>query len=250
MFTEEEFAEKFQLIMKILLSEAQLVPPKHPRAVLLGGQSGAGKTMLHEVCLKKMDGGGLVINGDDYRSYHPRFQELYAEDGLEVATQTASWTGKMVEELIKALSHMGYNLVIEGTMRTFQVPMQTARFLKSRGYDVSLAIMAVKPEISFISCQIRHELMRIAGTTPRATDPSHHNRIVADIIENLRVLEQSHLFKEICLYSRSKTLLFPNENEVKSATEVLREVLFGEWTIEERQHYAFLQSKLDSMGIS
>ena len=94
----------------------------------------------------------------------------------------------MVEALVKALSSARYNLVVEGTLRTSQVPLDTAALLRGKGYRVSLALMAVKPEISLVSCQIRYELMRMAGTTPRATDPAHHNKIVADIVQNLGVL--------------------------------------------------------------
>ena len=69
--------------------------------------------------------------------------------------------------------------------------------------------MAVKPEISLVSCQIRYELMRIAGTIPRAVDPKHHDRIVRDIVSNLSALEQSGLFDEVRLFSRTRECLYP-----------------------------------------
>ena len=67
----------------------------------------------------------------------------------------------MTEALVDHLSRFGYNLVIEGTLRIAEVPMRSAKLLRERGYDVSLALMAVKPEISLVSCQIRYEEMRI-----------------------------------------------------------------------------------------
>ncbi|MEI3308579.1 MAG: zeta toxin family protein [Eggerthella lenta] len=114
----------------------------------------------------------------------------------------------MVEAIVDALSIMGYNLVIEGTLRTSEVPLKTARLLRDRGYSVSLALMAVKPEISLISCQLRYEQMRIAGTEPRAVDPAHHLSIVKSIVGNLKVLEESGMFDDIGLYSRSEQCLF------------------------------------------
>ena len=60
----------------------------------------------------------------------------------------------MVEELVDQLSRLKYNLVVEGTLRTADVPLGTARLLRERGYGVSLALMAVKPEISLLSCQL------------------------------------------------------------------------------------------------
>ncbi|WP_080799651.1 zeta toxin family protein [Arabiibacter massiliensis] len=246
-FSEEEFVREFQSITKRLVLESRCAPSAHPQAVLLGGQSGAGKTALHELCVKGFKGGGIVINGDEYRSRHPRFAELDARYGPEAVAHTAAWAGQMVEALVKSLSTIRYNLVVEGTLRTSQVPLQTAALLRGKGYRVSLALMAVKPEISLLSCQLRYELMRLAGTTPRATDPAHHNKIVADIVENLGVLEASGLFDEIRLYSREKELLFPVEGEGRAAAEALADVLFGPWTSEELEHRAFLQAKLDAL---
>ena len=156
----------------------------------------------------------------------------------------AAWASQMTEALIDEFSLASFNLVIEGTLRTSEVPIRTARLLRKRGYDVSLALMAVKPEISLISCQIRYELMRIAGTVPRATDPVHHNRIIKDIVNNLDVLEQSGLFDEVRLFSREGSCLYQTGREDPSASEMLRDILFGSWTKKEKEHYAFLQEQL------
>lgn len=246
-FSEEEFAIEFRSIAKRLVLESRCSSSAHPCAVLLGGQSGAGKTTLHELCVKRFKEGGIVINGDEYRSLHPRFAELDAQYGPEAVAHTAAWAGQMVEALVGALSSMRYNLVVEGTLRTSEVPLKTAELLRGKGYGVSLALMAVKPEISLLSCQLRYELMRLAGTTPRATDPAHHNKIVADIVQNVGTLEASGLFGEIRLYSRERKLLFPVDGETRAAAEALGDVLFGPWTQGEQVHYAFLQEKLASL---
>ena len=111
---------------------------------------------------------------------------------------------------------------------------------------VSLAIMAVKPEISLVSCQIRYELMRIAGTTPRAVDPAHHATIVNDIVDNLGVLDKSGLFDSIALYNRAGTCLFESDCPTGNpgADAVLSDVLFGDWNAEEQAHYERLQAQL------
>lgn len=66
--------------------------------------------------------------------------------------------------------------------------------------------MAVKPEISLVSCQLRYEQMRLAGTMPRATDPVHHRKIVDQIVRNLAVLEDSGMFDQIHLYNRAASI--------------------------------------------
>lgn len=246
-FTANEFNEALAGTLANALRPQTIKPVAHPNAVLLGGQSGAGKTALQHLYHKDFDKNVIVVNGDEYRSLHPRYRELSDAYGIEAVAHTAPWAGEMTEALIDEFSRMGYNLVIEGTLRTAEVPLKTAKLLRSRGYGVSLALMAVKPEISLVSCQIRYELMRIAGTIPRATDPKHHDKIVREIVNNLDVLEQSGLFDSVCLYSRSRECLYPYDGAQCSASEALRTVLFGPWNNEERDHYAALQEKLASL---
>lgn len=243
-YTEEEFSYARDDLIAELISSRVATCSEEPVAYLLGGQSGAGKTTLHRVLREKLQENVIVINGDEYRARHPLYREFDKKYGPESVNHTAAWAGRMTEAVIDALSDMGYNLIIEGTLRTSKVPLKTATLLRSRRYRVSLALMAVKPEISLLSCQIRYEEMRVAGTVPRATDPAHHNKIIHDIADNLAVLDESGLFDEIFLYNRSRTRLFPKEGEARSADEVLREILFGAWTDEERQHKKALEIRL------
>lgn len=243
-FSEGEFLATLEELRWNLLNAYRPHLESPPQAYLLGGQSGAGKTTLHKIIRANHDGNIISINGDDYRKFHPRFPELQATYGDEAVDYTAPWAGRMTEALVDTLSAVGYNLIIEGTLRTAEVPMKTAALLRGRGYRVSLALMAVKPEISLVSCQIRYEEMRILGTTPRATDPAHHNKIIDQIVDNLAVLEESELFDGVFLYNRAQELLFPCEGAEKSASSALRGALFGPWAPEEERHYRKLQAKL------
>lgn len=277
-FTQNEFEKILFNLVKDFTSSPKLRRLEYPSAILLGGQSGAGKTTLHKVCAKILKGNAIVINGDEYRSLHPRFEALKEAYGDDWVSHTAQWSGMMVEALIDSFSRMKLNLVIEGTLRTSAVPLKTASLLNARGYSTSLALMAVKPEVSLISCQIRYEQMRVAGTTPRATDPAHHARIVQDIVDNLDELEQSGQFSDIRLYNRAGACLWPSsaaqpggsplaaetledggvaqataprggrkKGVPKTASEALRTILFGPWTEEELFHYQHLQHQLEAL---
>ena len=248
-YTKHEFGKQFNRFLSGL--QAGCISVNNPRAFLLGGQSGAGKTRLQKILIRKYGHNVIVINGDEYRSAHPRFSEIQAKYGLDVTAHTAKWAGAMVEALIDALSNEHYNLIIEGTLRTSDVPKKTAALLKERGYQVDLALMAVKPEISLMSCQIRYEQMRIAGTTPRAVGPKHRAKIVEDIVENLAKLEHSELFGSISLYNRAGACLFAGKcpSEDAPASMALQDILFGDWTAEEQSHYATLQAQLKDLKV-
>lgn len=246
LFTEEDLEEQRNLLLYGLTRGKQ--PTDSPYAYLLGGQSGAGKTLLHEILKEKSGLNVIVINGDEYRKLHPRFDELDAAYGIDAVSHTAAWAGKMTEALIDSLSSAGYNLIVEGTLRTSEVPLRTAELLRSRGYAVSLALMAVKPEISLISCKLRFEQMRLLGTTPRATDPAHRNKIVHDIVDNLSVLESSGLFDQVFLYDRAGACLYPPKDDSDMlAADVLKEKLFGPWTASEKSHLAALEAQFDRL---
>ena len=61
---------------------------------------------------------------------------------------TQKFSPQVTERLIDKLSREKYNLIIEGTLRTSAVPLKTAELLKSRGYQVELAVLAVPPILS------------------------------------------------------------------------------------------------------
>ena len=140
----EDFSNSdFQQALKRNIRTLTRTVSEQPQALLLGGQSGAGKTTIHRIKQKEYRGNIIIIDGDSYRSQHPHYLELQEKYGKDSVDYTKRFAGKMVEALVEALSQLGYHLLIEGTLRTTDVPRQTAQLLQSRGYQVSLALIAV-----------------------------------------------------------------------------------------------------------
>ena len=203
---------------------------EQPQAILLGGQSGAGKTTIHRIKQKEYQGNIIIIDGDSYRSQHPHYLELQEKYGKDSVDYTKRFAGKMVEALVEALSQLGYHLLIEGTLRTTDVPRQTAQLLQSRGYQVSLALIATKPELSYLSTLIRYEeLYAKDPNQARATPKEHHDYIVNHLVENVRALENEKCFEQIQIYQRDRSCVYDSETDEGSAAAVLQECLFGKW---------------------
>ena len=216
-----------------------------PKAILLGGQSGAGKTTIHRIKQKEFQGNIVIIDGDSFRSQHPHYLELQQEYGKDSVEYTKDFAGKMVESLVRELSHLGYNLLIEGTLRTVDVPKKTAQLLKKKGYKVQLAIIATKPELSYLSTLIRYEeLYAIDPNQARATPKEHHDGIVENLVENLRELEREQLFDCIQIYQRDRTCIYDSKMDEGSAAEVLQECLFGKWSKVEEEMIKEVKSSL------
>ncbi|MDY4762377.1 type II toxin-antitoxin system toxin PezT [Streptococcus thoraltensis] len=216
-----------------------------PQAILLGGQSGAGKSTIHRIKQKEFQGNIIIIDGDSYRSLHPNYLALQEKYGKDSVDYTKSFAGKMVEHLVDELSKQGYHLLIEGTLRTAEVPRKTAQLLKSRGYQVSLALIATKPELSYLSTLIRYEeVYAVNPSQARATPKEHHDDIVEHLVDNLRELETDKLFDQIQIYQRDRICLYDSEIDDGLASIVLQECLFGKWSKVEEEMLKIGQERL------
>lgn len=228
-FSETDFQKALQRTIRAV-TRGKTIPDK-PKAILLGGQSGAGKTTIHRIKQKEFQGNIIIIDGDSYRSQHPNYLALQEKYGKDSVDYTKRFAGKMVEHLVDELSTQGYHLLIEGTLRTTQVPRQTAQLLGSKGYQVSLAVIGTKPELSYLSTLIRYEeLYAIAPNQARATPKEHHDGIVENLVDNLSELEREQLFDCIQIYQRDRTCIYDSKTYEGSAAEVLQNCLFGEWS--------------------
>ena len=134
LYSSEDFNKALERSIELLTFNKKI--SSTPHAVILGGQSGAGKTTIHRVKMMESKGNYIIIDGDTYRAQHPHFRALQEKYGVDSVDYTKVFAGKMVEAIIDRLSSLQYNLIIEGTLRSAAVPIKTATLLKSKGYTV------------------------------------------------------------------------------------------------------------------
>ena len=244
-FSEAEFQKALKRNIRALTCGKTVSP--YPQAVLLGGQSGAGKTTIHRTKQKEFQGNIIIIDGDSFRSQHPNYLASQEEYGKDSVDYTKDFAGKMVEHLIDELSKQSYHLLIEGTLRTTEVPRKTAQLLTSRGYQVSLTLIATKPELSYLRTLIRYEeLYDIDPSQARATPKEHHDGVVEHLVDNIRELENDKLFNRIQIYQRDRTCVYDSEIDDDLADDVLQNCLFGKWNKVEEDMLKVGKEKLKS----
>ena len=73
-YSHEDFDKALERTIDLLTFNKNI--SSTPYAVILGGQSGAGKTTIHRVKMMEYKGDYIVIDGDTYRAQHPYFREL------------------------------------------------------------------------------------------------------------------------------------------------------------------------------
>ena len=229
-YTNEELELVFQKILKLYMSSYS--SSKNPKVFLLGGQPGAGKSGLENMLNLKDE--YISISGDDYREYHPRFKEINLEYGKEASKYTQQWAGQITEKLIEKLAKEKYNLIIEGTLRTAQLPLKEANRFKKLGYEVELHVLAVKPEKSYLGTLLRYEEMIKQGKIPRMTPKEHHDLVVKNIGDNLEIIYNSKAFDNIKLFDRENNLLYNyKENYDINPKNILENEFNSEWKLEE-----------------
>ena len=246
-YSSEDFDKALERTIDLLTFNKNI--SNTPHAVILGGQSGAGKTTIHRVKMMESKGDYIVIDGDTYRAQHPHFRELQEKYGVDSVDYTKVFAGKMVEAVIDKLSSLKYNLIIEGTLRSAAVPINTATLLKSKGYTVDFCLIATKPELSYLTTQLRYlEMMIVDPLQARATPKDHHDGIVKSLVSNCNELEQSGLFESIQVYKRDLEQVYNSKSCTESVGTVVDQILFGAWTQDE---LALLEvSKLQEQELS
>lgn len=206
-----------------------------PRAILLAGQPGAGKTELSSMLSSEMAGDVAFINGDDYRRYHPHRRQLYQKFSADSVGMISPFSNSVTEQLIAALARHRLNLIIEGTGRTVEVPKATAERLTAEGYAVEMAVIAARPEISLISTLLRFYQMEERGTIPRATAISAHDSIVAALPGNLDTLVSLPCISRLSIWNRDLQQLFDSNIDTVLPSEVLADYWESPWLPEEIQ---------------
>lgn len=203
---------------------------RSPRAILLTGQPGAGKTQLSTMMLDQMNGDAAFINGDDFRRYHPHYRELFAQYGSDAVPMISPFSNTIVERLIRDFSGRQFNLIIEGTGRDARVPRATAEELAAKGYHVELATIVTRPEVSLTSTLLRFCYMNAGGTIPRATALEAHDAVVKALPGNLDLLRSCASISRIRMWDRQQSLLYDSAVDKHLPSKILLDYWNSQWS--------------------
>lgn len=126
-----------------------------PVAILLGGQPASGKTFLtHKAISENKQHNFFIINGDEYRKYHPSSLSLLKNpSSFSVETQPFSniFTEKLIEETLRDKQ----SVIIEGTMRNPQIPLSTSNRYKTEGFTTKAYVIAAPFQLTEIGAYLR-----------------------------------------------------------------------------------------------
>lgn len=199
-YTDKEFETAKEKILKRLFGKYH--GAIHPTAKLVCAQPGAGKSFLISQLMKENT---AYINGDEFRYFHPHAHTMMIESPHTFMEDTREFNGRMIEALIDELSDRKIPLVIEGTLRRKEVPIQTKNILENKGYGVSLCVLAVPPEISYLRTLERAEKLKLVGSLPRKTNAEFQKGIVSNLVSHVDDIYKEHVLSSIEVYKVAAT---------------------------------------------
>lgn len=124
-------------------------PTEKPRAVIIGGQPGAGKTRVLSISKREFDNFNVVIvNTDDLRAFHPKFEQITNQDdklsALTTHPDASAWNQKLLDRSIETKR----NILLEGVLKDGEKLFSITKKLKENGYEVVIRILAVHERFS------------------------------------------------------------------------------------------------------
>ncbi len=241
-YSEEQFFNIYSDIKENLIVGNN--PGKDKCTIILGGQPGAGKSSFYGFTEGLYD--YVPINGDEYRRFHPNIDSIIKTDPEHYAERTQSFSNRVVESLISDLGNKGYNLVIEGTLRNPDVSITTCNFLREKGYNPELVVIACDAEEAWLSTIKRAVNQEKNGQFPRLVPIDIYNNTVHQIPDSLSVIEEAGCFSSISILDRQGNVIYYPEMQ-KDPVDILRESLnLHNWD----QKYLFYENDFIETKIS
>lgn len=227
---EKMIADKLPEAWKkeILKKNEFAAPQQHPQGFVLGGQPGAGKSSLILKVKEELEGNVIVINGDDYRKYHPDYAKFQAQDTKDSAPKTQEFAGKMTEAILQKAIREKYNILIEGTFRTAQTPIQTLKQFKENGYQTQVMIQTCNKELSWESCLERYnKMLEVNPQEARYTPKEHHDLVCENLAQNIEKVCQSGFVDKVQIYKRDKenTQCIFKDNPLTFKSDIVKNAL-------------------------
>lgn len=144
-------------------------PAERPRAILLAGQPGAGKSALRAQALREApsEEGAVLVDIDELRVSHPAYRRLSLANDRAAAGQVQHDAGRWGDELIHDAAEARRNIVVDGTLKSPDKAEALCRDLKARGYHVEVWALAVRREDSELGVHLRYERQKAKGKPGR-----------------------------------------------------------------------------------
>ena len=175
-------------------------PRENPEIVIVGGQSGSGKTALIAKT-KQEDPSKMLITVDEYLPFHPEVDHIIKEHPTQYLSIIGQDAGIWTASCLKKATDESYPFIFEGTLRNTRI-FETLTPSVEDGYKLTLKVLAVSGINSLISTSERFEREISLLGTGRLVTVSQHNDGYENLPHTVKTVEDSNLCSVMQVYRR------------------------------------------------
>lgn len=205
---EQQFNQMYQDTRKIIFGNAKTYDK--PVAIIIGGQTGAGKGGIDVFSKREFKDKGLdsiIIDVDIYRMLHPKAEEIITKYPTMYTEITGQETGPIAKLLLEEAINKGYNFIFEGTMKNTEV-LETMKKMPKK-YTKIVRVIATSPKESLLTAFERNEEQVNLIGYGRFTNIQVHNFSCEGIAKTLKIVEDSGVPDRIQVFTREKDVVSP-----------------------------------------
>jgi predicted ABC-type ATPase len=207
LLSAEESNDTYYLISRRYLGNILSNSQRPPMAIFLAGQPGSGKTILrnHLLDTLQLQSASVVINTDDLREYHPAYKELtakksgFADASYLVNPDSVIWANRLREDAIKKKTNILFDVTLGGDPAIYS---NTMAELKKEGYELFLAVLAVKQEMSRLGIHLRYESQLAEKGAGRFVGMEVHDRNYSNLTKNIEFITNQVDIEKVTVYAR------------------------------------------------
>lgn len=188
-------------------------PQRQPVVLLLGGQTGAGKSRTKAALANALaiHGGAVDFGTDSLRVYHPMYGQLLRTDERRNNFYTDHDARRWVDKAVSYAAAQRFNVVFDSTLsRPASASAITARF-RAEDYRMEAAFVAVPAALSKLGILQRYQAQLEVRGHGRVTLLSAHDDSYAGVLDTADLIDNSRLVDAVHVYRRGGELLYTNQ---------------------------------------
>ncbi len=173
----------------------------NPKAFFTSGQPASGKGLLASKIKSLYPNDTFIfINGDDYREYHPNFEELQKFPD-KFTSETQIFCNLFKIELVKEAIKNKYNFILEGTMADTGGFFEISQALKNNGFSIDVFSISAPELFTEIGIYNRYQDEVNFKNYGRIVQNEFHKKASSGLLNTLDELYKCKTVDSIHLYS-------------------------------------------------
>ncbi|MFK0215371.1 zeta toxin family protein [Streptomyces sp. NPDC090298] len=205
--SEEENERIFR--ERIVPQQLAGTPQEQPIAVIVSGQTGAGKTAIAALVTTALAvrGESVTLNLDTCKPHHPMFDELMAADDTTAGAYTSIDGHKWLEKSEAYAIEQGFDIVMESAMRDPRDFEEPAARLRAAGYRIEIPVVAVHASESRLGALDRYLRQVEAFGQGRKIDLAIHDACYDGVVRATGHLDTGPLAHAVFVVRRDASVV-------------------------------------------